>query len=288
MAKAHIQAHGDIKVSVFNGYAWSERTLVGVYYVPEICVNLYAVSSSVQSGRKVLMDQCKVFVNDVVVAVGARIKGLYKMCFKVLNDSESAYIAVQKDSIKLWHERFAHQNVAHVKQILKRNNIDFIDSDYVCEACIYGKHHRDSFKSSENRAKQCGELIHTDVCGPFQNVSFGGSKYFVVFKDDYSRYRTVYFIKSKDQVYEKLVEFVRLTNNLYGIKIKKIRSDNGKEYEPHKLVQFLSNEGIKHKKQFHTHRNKTEQQKEKIARLLKQHERCYTQKVCVNNYGLKQ
>lgn len=248
----HIQAHGkgDIKVSVFNGDVWSERILVGVYYVPDICVNLYSVGSSVESGRKVLMDdkQCKVVSNGVVVAVGARVKGLYKMCFKVLNDSESAYIAVQKDSIKLWHERFAHQNIAHVKQILKKNKIDFNDFDYVCEACIYGKHHRDSFKSSENRAKQCGELIHTDVCGPFQNVSFGGSKYFVVFKDDYSRYRTVYFLKSKDQVYEKLVEFVRLTNNLYGIKIKKIRSDNGKEYEPNKLVQFLSKEGIHHEK----------------------------------------
>lgn len=248
----HIQAHGkgDIKVHAFNGDTWSERTLVGAYYVPDICVNLYSVGSSVESGRKVLMDnnQCEVFQNDVVVAVGARVKGLYKMCFKVLNDDESAYIAVQKDSIKLWHERFAHQSIVHVKQHLKKNKIDFIDFDYVCEACIYGKHHRDSFKSSNNRALNCGELIHTDVCGPFQNVSFGGSKYFVVFKDDYSRYRTVYFIKSKDQVYEKLVEFVRLTNNLFGIKIKKIRSDNGGEYESHKIAQFLSREGIQHEK----------------------------------------
>lgn len=244
-----INAHGkgDINVSVFDGVGWKERVLVGVYYVPKICTNLYSAGSTVDSGRKVMLEEtkCEVVQNGVVVAVGARIQGLYKMCFKVHASNEAAHVAVGTDTIRLWHERYAHQHVAHVKQQLKKNNIEFSDGEFVCEACIYGKQRRKSFKSSASKTSFCGELIHTDLCGPFSNVSFGGSKYFLLFKDDFSHYRTVYFIKSKDEVYEKMVEFVRTIKNIFGISVKTIRSDNGGEYVSKRLELFLAREGIK-------------------------------------------
>ncbi|KAK5638228.1 hypothetical protein RI129_012523 [Pyrocoelia pectoralis] len=62
------------------------------------------------------------------------------MNFKQVNVTNYGLSAV---SIKLWHERLAHQNVRlkYVRDVLKRNNIKFIDdwNDYVCEGCIYGK-----------------------------------------------------------------------------------------------------------------------------------------------------
>lgn len=42
-----------------------------------------------------------------------------------------------------------------------------------------------------------------DVCGPFI-PSKRGFKYFLVFKDDFSKFRKVYFIKTKDEVFEKI------------------------------------------------------------------------------------
>lgn len=247
-----IKAHGrgDMNVSVFNGVSWTLRLLKGVYYVPEICMNLFSAGSTLKNGRKVVLEEnkCEVHENGIVVAVGARANGLYRMCFKVQTVDGAANVAVSRDTLRLWHERFAHQNVVHVKEQLKEHKIDYIDEDFTCEACIYGKQKRNSFRSSDTKTLKCGELIHTDVCGPFSNVSIGGSKYFLLFKDDYSKYRTVYFLKSKDEVFDKTVDFVRMAKNCFGINIQTVRSDNAKEYVSHRIEQFLAREGIKHEK----------------------------------------
>ena len=66
-----------------------------------------------------------------------------------------------------------------------------------CEACALGKMRRVPFqKGSSNRATRPLELVHSDVCGPMNVPSIGGSKYMLTFTDDF-RYITVYFITSK-------------------------------------------------------------------------------------------
>ena len=44
------------------------------------------------------------------------------------------------------------------------------------------------------------EIIPSDVCGPMQVPSKGGSRYVVTFIDDYSRYATVYCMENKRKV----------------------------------------------------------------------------------------
>lgn len=84
---------------------------------------------------------------------------------------------------------------------MKNNNIEFQDSaTFVCEGYMWGKPNRLEFKSSDNWASQPGELVHSDVCGPMQQDSIGGSRYFLLFKDDFSHFRVVYFMKEKSEV----------------------------------------------------------------------------------------
>ena len=49
--------------------------------------------------------------------------------------------------------------------------------------------------------------MHTDVCGPMQTQSFGSSRYFITFTDDYSRYCKTYFLRKKSEALEKFKEF---------------------------------------------------------------------------------
>jgi len=64
-----------------------------------------------------------------------------------------------------------------------------------CEACIQGKHARDSFPiQSQSRTSQRLELIHSDSCEPEAGArSWGGARYLFIFTDDYSRKCFGYF-----------------------------------------------------------------------------------------------
>ena len=95
----------------------------------------------------------------------------------------------------------------------------------LCEEYIMGKQHRCPCpKGVLYRATEPYELIHSDVCGPILESSFGGSRYYVTFIDDFTRF------KNKNEVFEKFTDFYNQSVNASGKRIKVIRTDNGGEY----------------------------------------------------------
>jgi transposase InsO family protein len=67
-----------------------------------------------------------------------------------------------------------------------------------------------------------------------------------VIVDDYSRFTWVFFLQEKSQTQETLKGFLRWAQNEFGLRIKKIRSDNGTEFKNSQIEGFLEEEGIKH------------------------------------------
>jgi transposase InsO family protein len=90
------------------------------------------------------------------------------------------------------------------------------------------------------------ELLHMDLFGPITYISIGGSKYCLVIVDDYSRFTWVFFLQEKSQTRETLKRFLRQAQSEFGLRIKKIRSDNGTEFKNSQIEGFLEEEGIKH------------------------------------------
>jgi transposase InsO family protein len=90
------------------------------------------------------------------------------------------------------------------------------------------------------------ELLHMDLFGPIAYISIDGSKYCLVIVDDYSRFTWVFFLQEKSQTQETLKGFLRRAQNEFGLRIKKIRSDNGTEFKNSQIEGFLEEEGIKH------------------------------------------
>jgi transposase InsO family protein len=115
----------------------------------------------------------------------------------------------------------------------------------VCRGCALGKNIKKPFSSSENRSKGILDLIHSDVCGPMPVKSLGGSLYYVMFIDDFSRKTWLYLLKTKDEVFSKFQEFKAEVENLIDKKIKTIRSENGGEYTSKELVTFCKEAGIR-------------------------------------------
>ncbi|CAK1554981.1 unnamed protein product [Leptosia nina] len=211
-------------------------TLCDVWYVPAIRRNLFSVlaaqdklqNSVFTSEREI----CQLINNGKVNLIGTRVKngGLYKLKVKTIRKSTSQVNTMStQNTLQLYHERFAHQNKRHVKNLIERElNIKVKLDSELCTGCVYGKTHRRKFGTRE-RAKDAGNIIHSDVCGPFPN-SFSKLRYFVLFKDDYSNFRHVYFIKHKSEVKDKLLQMIKETKTP-GHNIKTIISDNGGEFK---------------------------------------------------------
>jgi transposase InsO family protein len=73
-----------------------------------------------------------------------------------------------------------------------------------------------------------------------------GSKYGLVIVDDFSRFTWVFFLQDKSETQGTLTRFLRRVQNVFELKVKKIRSDNGSEFKNLQVEEYLEEEGIKH------------------------------------------
>jgi transposase InsO family protein len=89
------------------------------------------------------------------------------------------------------------------------------------------------------------ELLHMDLFGSIAYISIDGSMYCIVIVDDYSRFTWLFFLEEKSQTQETLKRFLIDAQNEFGLRIKKIRSNNGTEFKNSQIEGFLE-EGIKH------------------------------------------
>ncbi|GFQ95687.1 uncharacterized protein TNCT_96921 [Trichonephila clavata] len=95
------------------------------------------------------------------------------------------------------------------KDTLRKYQIksDVKDSQ-ICYGCCYGKQCRHPFGTRKQRATTPGELINIDVCGPMQRQSLGGAKYYLCFKDDFTKYRMVFLCSPRMKFPSALKHFL--------------------------------------------------------------------------------
>jgi hypothetical protein len=84
-----------------------------------------------------------------------------------------------------------------------------------------------SFTKKDERSNDLLGLMYSDVCGPISISVRDGSRYFVTFTDNFSRYDYIYFMRHKSESFEKFKEFKAEVENQLGKKIKVFRTDRG-------------------------------------------------------------
>nr|GEZ96486.1 hypothetical protein [Tanacetum cinerariifolium] len=109
-----------------------------------------------------------------------------------------------------------------------------------------GKQHRASCKSKHvSSVSHPLERLHMDLLGPTFVKSLNKKSYCLVVIDDYSRFRWVFFLPTKDETSAILTTFITGIENQINHKVKIIRCDNGTELKNHDLNQFCRMKGIK-------------------------------------------
>ena len=162
--------------------------------------------------------------------------------------------------IDLLHKRFAHTNVASIKELIRCGACDGLErithqqaspNTYHCEACSMAKatkHSRDpSKKAKRNLTAVSKELyfqaVYTDLIGPMQVRAPGGFYYGITFTELTSRFRYFYPLRRKSDAlnaFKQLVAEVEAD----GFKIKLLKSDNGGEYVSEDFKTYCAQEKI--------------------------------------------
>ena len=65
-----------------------------------------------------------------------------------------------------------------------------------------------------SKAKRPLGLVHTSVCGLINLCSYGRSKYFLLFIDDYSKAIWVYFLKEKLEAFKKFKPLIEKESDM--------------------------------------------------------------------------
>ena len=102
-----------------------------------------------------------------------------------------------------------HINESRINKFFKDkffNPYDY-ESYGTCESCIIEKMIKTSFTGHEERASDILDFVYTDVCGPMLTQARDGYSYFIIFTDNLSRFRYVYLMKHKSEVFNKFKEY---------------------------------------------------------------------------------
>jgi transposase InsO family protein len=83
-----------------------------------------------------------------------------------------------------------------------------------------------------------------DTVGPFRVCSMGGKWYVLVIVGDYSHYSWVFFLESKDEVFEHFQSLTLRLNSEYPNCLKAIHSDNETEFRNAYFDEFCLEHGI--------------------------------------------
>jgi transposase InsO family protein len=119
------------------------------------------------------------------------------------------------------------------------------ERDLVCAPCHHGKMITVSYSLVNTMmTEQPGQLLHIGTIGPSRVRSMGGKWYILIIVDDYSHYAWVFFLESKDEVFEHVQSLALRMNNEHPNCLKAIHSDNAIEFRNASFDQFCLEHGV--------------------------------------------
>ena len=246
---------GSIQVETFNSRRWEQHTLVDVVWVPQINYSLFSFGAAAQHGYSFAGDANGIRLVEQksgrTVMTGSINNGTYLMRMRIAGDSLRA-LATSKnlDTLKTWHLRLGHVSTDTIKRMVREQTAIGMDECLsgevgLCEGCCMGKMHRRPFTEKSRRECEPGEVIHGDIMGPMHVQSLGGKSYCLVFKDEATTCRRVFFLKEKSEVTECFKTLLNeIEKSKAGYSTRVFRSDGGGEFCNKQMDSILASKGI--------------------------------------------
>ncbi|KAA3479300.1 pleiotropic drug resistance protein 3-like [Gossypium australe] len=229
------------------------KLVSNVLLVPKIDINLFSIAQLLEKGYSMVFKDKECLISDpsrsklMSVSMTDR-----RFIVDWSKNSVCAYTTALDES-KLWYKRLGHVNYKSLVQLTKRDLVEnftkLVTNEDVCKAW---------------RASKKLQLVHTDVCGPMRTEFLNGSKYFILFIDDYLIFCWGNFLKHKSEVASVFWKFKAAVEIEPGFKLKTLRSDNGTEYTSAMFQSFCDETALNTSSPTPTHLSRIVSVREKI------------------------
>ncbi|CAI7854309.1 unnamed protein product [Closterium sp. NIES-53] len=160
----------------------------------------------------------------------------------------------------LWHHRLGHPSLPRLRGMASHALVSGLPRSLpplppgpapTCVPCVEGRQRAAPHSSSFPPTEAPLHTLHMDVWGPARVRGQGHERYFLLVVDDYSCCTTVFPLRSKGEVPEVLIDWIRgacrQLSESFGsdLPVLRLHSDRGGEFSSDLLRAFCRSEGIR-------------------------------------------
>ncbi|CAI7920524.1 unnamed protein product [Closterium sp. NIES-53] len=160
----------------------------------------------------------------------------------------------------LWHHRIGHPSLPRLRGMASRVLVSGLPWSLpplppgpapTCVPCVEGRQRAVPHSSEFPPTEAPLQTLHMDVWGPARVRGQGHERYFSLVVDDYSHYTTVFPLRSKGEVPEVLIDWIRAARlqlrERFGsdFPVLRLHSDRDGEFSSDLLRAFCRAEGIR-------------------------------------------
>ncbi|CAI7818400.1 unnamed protein product [Closterium sp. NIES-53] len=160
----------------------------------------------------------------------------------------------------LWHHHLGHPSLPRLRGMASRVLVSGLPRSLpplpsgptpTCVPCVEGRQRAAPHSSAFPPTEAPLQTLHMDVWGPARVRGQGHERYFLLVVDDYSRYTTVFPLRSKGDVTEVLIDWIRAARlqlrESFGsdFPVLRLHSDRGGEFSSARLGAFCRARGIR-------------------------------------------
>ncbi|CAI7912309.1 unnamed protein product [Closterium sp. NIES-53] len=160
----------------------------------------------------------------------------------------------------LWHHRLGHPSLPRLRGMASCVLVSGLPRSLpplppgpapTCVPCVEGRQRAAPHSSEFPPTEAPLQTLHMDVWGPARIRGQGHERYFLLVVDGYSRYTTVFPLRSKGEVTEVLIDWIRAAclqlRERFGsdFPVLRLHSDRGGDFSSDLLRAFCRAEGIR-------------------------------------------
>ncbi|CAI7881319.1 unnamed protein product [Closterium sp. NIES-53] len=160
----------------------------------------------------------------------------------------------------LWHHRLGHPSLPRLRGMASRVLVSGLPRSLpplppgpapTCVPCVEGRQRSAPHSSEFPPTEALLQTLHMDVWGPARVRGQGHERYFLLVVDDYSHYTTVFPLRSKGEVTEVLIDWIRAARLQLrerfdsDFPVLRLHSDRGGEFSSDLLRAFCCAKGIR-------------------------------------------